>query len=63
MPAVVAVNRRPGDSDAEVEFVKRAAVEAGAFAAEANEGFERGGAGAADLAAAVVDACEQPNDF
>ena len=36
---------------------------AGAFAAEANDGFARGGAGAADLAAAVVEACEQPNDF
>jgi len=46
-----------------VEFVKRAAVEAGAFAAEQNDGFARGGAGAADLAAAVVEACEQPNQF
>jgi formyltetrahydrofolate synthetase len=63
MPAVVAVNRRPGDTDEEVEFVRRAAIDAGAFAAEANEGFERGGAGAADLASAVVEACEQPNDF
>jgi formyltetrahydrofolate synthetase len=63
MPAVVAVNRRPGDTDDDVEFVKRAALDAGAFAAEANDGFARGGAGAADLAAAVVEACEQPNDF
>jgi formate--tetrahydrofolate ligase len=63
MPAVVAVNRRPGDTDDEVDFVKRAALDAGAFAAEANDGFARGGAGAADLAAAVVEACEQPNDF
>jgi formyltetrahydrofolate synthetase len=63
MPAVVAVNRRPGDTDDEIEFVKRAALEAGAFAAETNDGFARGGAGAADLAAAVVEACEQPNDF
>ena len=39
MPAVVAVNRRPGDSDAQIAFVKRAAIEAGAFAAETNEGF------------------------
>jgi formyltetrahydrofolate synthetase len=63
MPAVVAVNRRPDDVDAEVEFVKRAAVEAGAFAAEQNDGFARGGEGAADLASAVVEACEQPNQF
>jgi formate--tetrahydrofolate ligase len=63
VPAVVAVNRRPGDTREEVELVKRLAKEAGAFAAEANEGFTKGGAGASDLAQAVVDACEQPNTF
>ena len=63
MPAVVAVNRRPGDTNEEVELVKRLALEAGAFGAEANEGFTSGGAGAADLASAVVEACEQPNQF
>jgi formate--tetrahydrofolate ligase len=63
VPAVVAVNRRPGDTNEEVELVKRLAVEAGAFAAEANEGFSKGGAGAADLAEAVVAACDQPNTF
>ena len=63
MPAVVAVNRRPDDTDEEIAFVKQAAVQAGAFAAEQNDGFARGGAGAADLATAVVDACEQPNEF
>jgi formate--tetrahydrofolate ligase len=63
LPCVVAVNRRPGDTDEEVEFVRRLAVEAGAFAAEVNEGFARGGEGAADLARAVVDACEQPTSF
>ncbi len=63
VPAVVAVNRRPGDTDEEVELVKRLAVEAGAFDAQINEGFEKGGVGAADLAEAVVEACDQPNDF
>ena len=43
--------------------MRRLALEGGAHAAEANEGFERGGAGAADLAEAVVDACEQPSEF
>src|SRR5690348_8321120 len=33
VPAVVAVNRRPGDTNEEVELVKRLALEAGAFAA------------------------------
>jgi formate--tetrahydrofolate ligase len=63
VPAVVAVNRRPGDTNEEVELVKRLALEAGAFAAEANEGFSKGGAGVADLAEAVVSAADEPNTF
>jgi formate--tetrahydrofolate ligase len=63
LPCVVAVNRRPGDTDDEVELVQRLALEAGAHAAEVNEGFTRGGEGAADLARAVVDACDQPSSF
>jgi formate--tetrahydrofolate ligase len=42
---------------------KRLALEAGAFGAEVNEGFTKGGAGAADLAEAVVEAADQPNTF
>jgi formyltetrahydrofolate synthetase len=63
LPCVVAVNRRPGDTDEEVELVRRLAMEGGAHAAELNEGFERGGPGAEALAEAVVDACDQPSDF
>jgi formyltetrahydrofolate synthetase len=59
----VAVNRRPGDTDEEVELVRTLALEHGAFAAEVNEGFERGGEGAAALAQAVAEACEQPSEF
>jgi formyltetrahydrofolate synthetase len=63
VPAVVAVNRRPGDTNEECELVKRLSLEAGAFGAEVNEGFTKGGAGAADLASAVVEAADQPNTF
>jgi formate--tetrahydrofolate ligase len=63
LPCVVAVNRRSGDSDEEVALVKQRALALGAFAAEINEGFERGGAGASELAEAVVEACEQPSEF
>jgi formate--tetrahydrofolate ligase len=63
LPCVVCVNRRPGDSDEELQLVRHRAVELGAFAAEVNEGFERGGAGATALAEAAVAACEQPNSF
>src|SRR5256885_1009853 len=63
LPCVVAVNRRPGDTDEEVGLVKTLALEGGALAAEGNDAFARGGAGAADLAAAVAEACEQPSEF
>jgi formate--tetrahydrofolate ligase len=61
--AVVAVNRFPCDTDDEVELVRRLALEHGAHAAELNEAFERGGAGAASLAEAVADAADHPNTF
>ena len=61
--AVVAVNRFPGDTDDEVALVRRLALEHGAHAAELNEAFEQGGAGAAALAEAVVDAADHPNAF
>ena len=53
LDAVVAVNRFPTDSNAEVEAVKRLALEHGALAAEANEAPTRGGDGASDLAEAA----------
>ena len=61
--AVVAINRFPGDTDEEVDTVRRLALEGGAVAAELNEAFERGGEGAAALAEAVVAAAEAPSSF
>jgi formate--tetrahydrofolate ligase len=61
--AVVAVNRFPTDTDEELEVVRKLALEFGAHAAELNDAFERGGEGAAELAEAIVDAAEQPNEF
>jgi len=63
LPCVVAVNRHPGDTGEELALVTRAALAHGAFAAEVNEGFERGGEGASALAEAVVAACERPGAF
>ena len=63
LKAVVAVNRFPGDTDDEVETLRRLALDYGAHAAELNEAFERGGEGAAALAEAVVDAAESPSEF
>src|SRR5881227_1354584 len=61
--AVVAVNRFPGDTEEEIERVRALALEHGAFAAEVNNGFEDGGAGAAALAEAVVAAADEPSRF
>ncbi len=63
LKAVVAINRFPTDSEQEIEAVRRLALDFGAHAAEVNEGFERGGAGAASLAEAVVDAARASNSF
>jgi formate--tetrahydrofolate ligase len=61
--AVVAVNRFPGDTDDDIEAVRSFALEHGAYAAEVNNAFEEGGAGAAALAEAVVAAADEPNSF
>jgi len=63
LDAVVAVNRFPGDTDEEVEAVKRIALELGAIAAELNEAPRRGGDGASALAEAVVEAASRPSQF
>jgi len=60
---VVAINRFPGDTTDEVELVRRLAVEQGAYAAEVNDAFEQGGAGASALAEAVVAAADEPSNF
>jgi formate--tetrahydrofolate ligase len=54
--AVVAVNRFPDDSQPELDAVAEIALEHGAFATAVNDGYERGGAGASELAEAVVEA-------
>jgi formate--tetrahydrofolate ligase len=61
--AVVAVNRFPGDTEDEIELVRRISLEHGAYAAEVNDGFAAGGAGAAALAEAVVAAADEPSRF
>jgi formyltetrahydrofolate synthetase len=59
---VVAVNQRPEDTAEELALVKRLASEAGALSAVHN-GFGAGGPGAAELAEAVVEACDRPTNF
>lgn len=63
VPAVVAINRFTPDTDAEVELVRRKALEAGAEEAVPVEVWAKGGEGGKELAKAVVAASEKPNHF
>jgi len=60
---VVAVNSFKDDTQAEVELVRKAAIEAGAMDAVVSRHWMEGGAGAIDLAKAVIAACEKPSHF
>ena len=62
VPVVVAINRFPDDTDAEVALARKAAADSGTVAVMSDH-WARGGAGATDLAEAVVAACEEPRDF
>jgi len=63
VPVVVAVNRFASDTDAEIEVVRKAAVAAGAEDAVMCDHWAEGGAGAVELAKAVIAACDKPTDF
>ena len=59
---VVAINRFPTDHESEIEVIKAAAEVAGAHVAVATHVVD-GGAGAAELARVLVQACEESHEF
>ncbi|HSJ26605.1 MAG TPA: formate--tetrahydrofolate ligase [Acidimicrobiia bacterium] len=63
VPVVVAINSFPTDTWAEINLIREAALAAGASDAVLAEHWAKGGDGAADLAEAVVRACEEPKEF
>ena len=63
IPVVVAVNSFKDDTPAEVELVRKFAIEAGAEDAVVSRHWMEGGAGSTALGEAVVKACELPSDF
>ena len=63
VPVVVAVNRFTDDTDAEVDLVRRVAMESGAEDAVMSNHWAEGGAGSVELGKAVMAACEKPSDF
>ena len=60
---VVIVNRFPTDTDAEIQWVREAAVAHGAFRAEVSEAFVKGGEGMEDVARALVEAADASDGF
>ena len=62
VPVVIAINTRPGDHATEFDAIAEVASSMGAHASVITS-YEDGGAGAAALAEAVLDATEQPCDF
>ena len=63
VPVVVAVNRFTQDTDREIELIQKRAVAAGAEGAYVSDVWAKGGEGGAELAKAVMAACEKPTDF
>jgi formyltetrahydrofolate synthetase len=63
VPVVVAINSFPTDSWAEINLIKEASLKAGASDAVLAKHWAEGGAGATELAEAVVTACEEPSEF
>ncbi|MFQ5962823.1 MAG: formate--tetrahydrofolate ligase [Candidatus Scalinduaceae bacterium] len=59
---VVCINNFYTDTDAEIKAVRRLAKEAGARVALSKH-WEKGGEGALELADAVIDACNETNNF
>ena len=62
LPVVVAINHFTSDSEAEVAALKAACEKLGVTAV-VTDGWAKGGAGAHDLAEAVVELADTPQDF
>lgn len=63
IPVVVVVNSFPTDTDTEHAFIKERGLAAGADFAVVHHVHANGGEGGAELANAVVEACELPKEF
>jgi formate--tetrahydrofolate ligase len=63
LPCVVSINNFPTDTEKEIDAIRELADGAGAETVVLNRAFAEGGAGATDLAEAVVAACERPSSF
>jgi formyltetrahydrofolate synthetase len=63
LPAVVAINAFPTDTEREWAYIEKVAHEAGAVAAVPTTHYAQGGKGAIGLARALIEATQQPANF
>lgn len=63
VPVVVSINAHKDDTVAEHEIIKRASLEAGAFACVTSNHWAEGGLGAMELADSLIEACKQESSF
>jgi formate--tetrahydrofolate ligase len=63
IPIVVAINRFPTDSSAEIRKIRSLAVQAGATHVAEADAFSYGSEGCLELADALIDACVTQGDF
>jgi formyltetrahydrofolate synthetase len=60
VPAIVAINRFPSDTERELDLACQAALAAGADGAVIHEAWAKGGSGAIELAKAVIEMMKKP---
>ncbi len=63
VPCVVCINRFDTDHDSELEVIRRQALDGGALRVVVSQMWARGGAGGAEVARAVIEACDEPAEF
>ncbi|XP_075222601.1 pug C-1-tetrahydrofolate synthase, cytoplasmic isoform X2 [Lycorma delicatula] len=63
VPVVVAINKFQTDTENELQLIKEACLQNGADGAVVCNHWSKGGAGAVELADAVIAACNKPNSF
>lgn len=62
-PVIVAINRFPFDTDAEIAVIKDEAIKAGADATAVSTVFQKGGKGGKELANAIIKSCKTRNEM
>jgi len=63
IPVVVAINKFESDTEQELDFIRKKAVEFGALDCQVSELFKKGSSGGINLARSVVEACKTPKNF